>query len=260
MSPGDTTTHTGTVAVLDALGFKGIWKSWSPADVLHKLEDVLERTAWFTEVKPLSGKVDHLRQERRLCFLSDTIVVASSITPSPDVETTPSMQALYDPNALFDVSNAVAGLQRWMLKSSIGPPLAYRGAIAFGEFVIRGPFMIGPAVDEAAESEKWAEGALAWFCPSALRRFETSLQFPLFGSPRPGRDFPVKYWDVPLKGGKRFNTAVVRPYGTNDELLGNLATAFRLDTDHARVDVMVKYQNTRDFLLGSTDAAPSPPA
>lgn len=117
--------------------------------------------------------------------------------------------------------------------------------------------MIGPAVDEAAEGEKLAEGALVWFCPSALLQFESALRFPSPGSPRPGRDFPVKYpWGVPLKGGQRFHTAVVRPYGTNDELLANLAIAFRLDAERTRVDVMVKYQNTRDFLRGSTDAAP----
>lgn len=257
MSTGDSITHTGAVAVLDALGFKGIWRSWRPDDILRKLEDTVSRTTGFEDEQLLSGTVAHITQLRRIRFLSDTIVVASSITPSPDVETTPSMQAGYDLDALYDVSNAVAGLQRWMLKSSIGPPLAYRGAIAFGEFVIRGPFMIGPAVDEAAESEKFAEGALAWFCPSALRRFENSLRFPLSGSPHLGRDFPVKYpWDVPLKGGQRFKTAVVRPDGSNDELLANLATAFRLDAERTAVDVMVKYQNTQDFLLGSTDAAP----
>ena len=250
-------THTGAVAVLDALGFKGIWKSWSPVNVLHKLEDVLERTAWFPEEKLLSGQVDHLRQERRLCFLSDTIVVASSITPSPYVETTPSMQAGYDLDALFDVSNAVAGLQKWMLTSSIGPPLAYRGAIAFGEYLIRDPFIIGPAVDEAAEGEKLAEGALVWFCPSALRQFENALRFPAPGFPRPGRDFPVKHpWAVPLESGQRFNTAVVRPDGSNDELLVQLAAAFRIDAEPTRAEVIVKFENTRDFLIGSTDAAP----
>lgn len=257
MSDPDSIVSTGAVAVLDALGFKGIWKSWRPEDILRKLEDTVNRTDGFEAEQLLHGEVHRLKQVRRLRFLSDTIVIASSITANPEAEASPSMLAGYDRDALFDVCNAVAGLQRWMLRSALGPPLAYRGAIAFGEFLIRGSFLIGPAVDEAAEAEKLAEGALVWFCPSALKRLTNSLGFDLPGAARPGRDFPVKLpWAVPLKGGHRFETAVVRPDGSNDELLGNLNAAFRLDAENTRVDVIVKYQNTREFLLGSTDAAP----
>jgi hypothetical protein len=41
--------------------------------------------------------------------------------------------------------------------------------VAFGDFLIEEPFILGPAVDEAAEAERVPEGAFVWLCPSPLK-------------------------------------------------------------------------------------------
>jgi len=130
------------------------------------------------------------------------------------------------------------------------PTLVYRGCIAFGEFEIREQFLIGPAIDEAAEAEKLADGALIWLCPSATRIVETiSPSKPLNRSLRVVRDYPV-----PLKEGRSYRTHVVNPLldcADPDALARRILDFFRLD----RLDIAVKRQNTANFLRCAGDQA-----
>jgi hypothetical protein len=49
------------------------------------------------------------------------------------------------------------------------PPFLFRGCLAAGLMNIDGDFLIGPAIDEAAELFEKAEGPFFWMAPSALR-------------------------------------------------------------------------------------------
>ena len=52
------------------------------------------------------------------------------------------------------------------------PPLAFRGAVSFGQFVFEDDFVCGPAVDDAASAFEVAEGAITWLTPAALRHWK----------------------------------------------------------------------------------------
>ncbi|MEP7364575.1 MAG: hypothetical protein ABI972_15065 [Acidobacteriota bacterium] len=47
-------------------------------------------------------------------------------------------------------------------------PLLYRGCLAVGSMKIDGDFLIGPAIDEAAEYFELSDGPFFWLAPSAL--------------------------------------------------------------------------------------------
>ena len=66
-------------------------------------------------------------------------------------------------------------ISRTVLALQEAPALAYRGCIAFGEFDMEEGFVIGGAVDEAAEHMEKAEGAFIWCAPSALDWIEAAL-------------------------------------------------------------------------------------
>jgi hypothetical protein len=110
--------------------------------------------------------------------------------------------------------------------------------------------VIGPAIDEAAEAEKLADGALIWLCPSALKIVEGILPSnPLNNDLRVVRDYPV-----PLKTGRCYRTHVVNPLlecPDPDTLAQRMLDFFRLD----RLDIAVKQQNTANFLRHARDDA-----
>lgn len=249
--------HTGAVAVLDALGFKGIWKWWDgPEPVVQKLLATKQTTAHFiAETLIAPGPVaDQVNQERRLVFLSDTIVVASAIEPKPGTDPTDTQSRGYRYLAMLDVCRVVAALQYWFLTSAGEPPMAWRGAIAWGEFAIEDSFLVGPASDEAAEAERLAEAALVWFCPSARDQLEADTARPLGPGFNPERDLPVeRSWRLALKEQRVVETAVVRPYGDTDGLLHGLERAFFERRPSQPADVVAKFSNTRDFLLRTAE-------
>jgi len=222
----------GAVALLDALGFKGIWRSADPVAVLEKLQ-ALKKRLEKARVRP-DEPSDATGFRSWVLFLSDTLVIASTARcrpPRADDEMLPLWFVC------LGVADAVA------VAAESDPILVYRGSIAFGEFEIREQFLIGPAIDEAAEAEKLADGALIWLCPSAARMMERiSPTNSLNSDLRVVRDYPV-----PLKEGRHYQTHVVNPLldrADPDALAQRILDFFRLD----RLDVVVKRQNTANFL------------
>lgn len=216
--------NTGAVALIDALGFRGIWGR-------HKADDVL------TELKTMKdwmeGRVKNQFSSQpwmqcQVAFLSDTIAVSMALdesTKDRDV-----LSVLY----LCDIISWV--LDR-MLRSSI--PLAYRGAIAIGSYEVSPHFLIGQAVDEAAGAHNLAQGALIWLTPAARDHVAHWLQ------PQPHNTHLVKF-DVPLKNGDAFNTYTVSPLEqARDANDANMLTQRLLATFlGSNMDVAVKRQNT----------------
>jgi hypothetical protein len=235
------TMQLGAVAFLDVLGFKGIWDRLGvdPAAVLEKLQ-ALKRRLEPVPVRP-DEPSDSTGFKSWVSFLSDTLVIASTAKYSkarPEDEMFPLWFVC------LGAADAVAAA------AENDPTLVYRGSIAFGEFAIREQFLIGPAIDEAAEAEKLADGALIWFCPSATRAVERiSPTNALNKDLRVVRDYPV-----PLKGGGCYRTQVVNPLldrADPDALAQRILDFFRLD----RLDVAVKQQNTANFLRCARDEA-----
>lgn len=223
----------GAVAFLDALGFKGIWKDKDPQQVLRKLA-AIEREAHRKLLPP--AVETHLS----LRFFSDTVIVCAKL---PDARL-PTELAEF--NCLMRVTAAAA---RIMSVAAVdpAPPLAFRGAISCGAFEVTEKFLIGPAVDEAAESEKLAQGALVWFCPTALqvlrRTTETFGNSDLYRLAIPA----VGPYPLPLKGGDVFETWVVNPLAmaeAGQPVVDGILAAMNA----SGLSVAIKRQNTSAFL------------
>lgn len=65
--------------------------------------------------------------------------------------------------------------------------------MAVGEYEVLPHFVIGPAIDEAADAHERAQGAIVWLMPSARARVAEWLH------PQPTNTHLVRF-DVPLKG------------------------------------------------------------
>jgi class 3 adenylate cyclase len=222
--------QNGAVALIDALGFRGIWSRHDPQDVLtslKQLKDVMEsRIAKQFATQPAF--------QCSVAFLSDTIAISMSFdNPQGKTEST-AMSVVY----LCDI---ISWILEHSLRSNI--PFAYRGAVAVGEYELSPHFLIGEAIDEAAEAHELAQGALIWLTPKARDMVADLLR------DRPSNTHLVRF-PVPLKGGDTFNTFTVSPLeqagGVEDAnaLTRNLLRTFV----GAKIDVAIKLQNTSRHL------------
>jgi hypothetical protein len=161
-------------------------------------------------------------------FLSDTIAVSMCLD-----ESTPHRLAM---SALF-LADVISWALEATLRSSV--PLAFRGAIAVGSYEVDPNFLIGQAIDDAAEAHQLAQGAIIWLTPVARDHVAQWLK------DQPTNTHLVKF-DVPLKSGGVFNTYTVSPLeqardlAHADQLTRTLLGTFA----GARMDIALKRQNT----------------
>jgi len=253
----------GVLAFLDALGFKGIWQRAEPTAVIDKFTHLLDQVRQ-ANLYPVAA--DGLNVHLQAMSLSDTVVIACSSEADP-AKFRESSQLVEEVASLIAVAHVTAGLLGGMVATR-PPPLAYRGTVALGEYYLDPEvnLLLGPAIDEAAEHEKLAEGAFVWLLPSAnalltdrarsassekslagalIRRLTTHL--PVVG------DYPV-----PLKGGVPLRTSVINPLGARRlgsdgsvQLLfdpGRVRRGFGQAFAGSRVEVQRKAQVTTQFL------------
>jgi hypothetical protein len=179
--------NLGAVALLDVLGFKGIWQHHDAGKVLQQMARLRESGQSLRGARKTGSLLvdDGLRHEVK--FISDTIVVAAMLSRKDIPE-----RGIY--RAMMSVVLIVGDIVRRAIEGS--PALAFRGCLAAGLLRISGNFIIGPAVDEAAEWYECAEGAFFWLAPSAMcvnNRYETT-----YYNERINPWVMVPY-DVPLK-------------------------------------------------------------
>jgi|GEM_PF-5435524 len=272
---------TGAVAILDILGFKGIWRRFDAETVMSRLEDLRQsfendehkdlRTAVanFTRSEEGSSNIQIPDEDEVLpCtvrFLSDSVFVASALTLrtvdlNVDLETDlQELHTFFDALCLARVAKSVVKIVQHGLSAS--PAFAYRGCISFGEYEDRDKFIVGPAVDEAAELERLAEGAIVWLGPSAHAVLEQINE----GSSKPHvsamsvfiqrfflNDVFVPF-AVPLKGSPDFNTLAVSPLsGLSIEEAEAFESDFMSTFDQpgspTNLSILIKKDITRRFL------------
>jgi len=191
----------GALALFDALGFKGIWRREDPRRVVDKLRGLKEHTEGDLDER-FGGKkyreglhrsqTNALKQVRSV-FLSDTIALTTVHKSAGWVSRTVGAAearrrgitreegrageamvrrtvGLVVPFLTLDVTATAAGaVVAAALRTK--PFLAFRGALSFGKFDIdsEGRFLVGPAIDDAAEHHELAQGAFLWLTPAALK-------------------------------------------------------------------------------------------
>jgi hypothetical protein len=219
----------GAVAILDALGFKGIWKTPHPSWIVESLSKARNAARRRAKFENTFGS-----QRMNVATFSDTIV----ITTQPEE---PSGRPL------FALTHAAAGV----CASKGRVPLAFRGCITVGKVLVSEDVFIGDAMDEAAQWYEAANASLVWLTPAAAAKHGIVSE----------TDLEVMPWEVPLKGGVTLETLVVNPFSVVahasdeyqddtidqrlDELEARLLARLRLS---AQIDVVAKRQNTMRFL------------
>lgn len=158
----------GAFALLDCLGFKGIWNGNTDA---AEIIEFMNRTKIESEQWPVfSLWRSNFRDKLRLsiAFVSDTVAISAA--PASDFEVEPWAQGL--------LVQVVSHLCLEVIKrfATMGPkPLLCRGCIVYGKHLVHESFFLGPAVDEAAELFETSQGAFVWLTPSATALYERAL-------------------------------------------------------------------------------------
>lgn len=240
--------QTGTLAMFDALGFKRIWSradvKADPQCVIQKLINSERSARNFIEKSfgSTDGAIAHSGNQLgglKVLFLSDTIVVGV-FSKSREQLAAAEVPYSVEWNMLTACSYASA-IQRSAALSP--PPLAYRGCVTYGQFDVQENFLIGPAIDEAAESMDKAQGAFTWLTSSALARLDhVKSELASLAS------HSLVPYRVPLKGGDAFETFTVCPFDWAGlpAGYGSVSSAI-LDTFVGSLDVDIKRQNTARF-------------
>ncbi len=229
----------GAIVFLDALGFKGIWSREDPIFVLQQLKSLrrkglsLRGRARHGVLLNDAGLLHHIR------CVSDTIMVAVTLTQSNFPE-----RGLY--RAMLSASLIASNLIDDAIHGC--PPLLFRGCLAAGLMRVDSHFVIGPAVDEAAELFELSEGPFFWMAPSAMKINDTYCETFL---DRIEPTLMIRY-PVPLKDGTAPATLVFNHFGLTRPAASWSTTRQRIleafGHKHVRSDIERKRQNVAAFL------------
>jgi hypothetical protein len=214
---------SGAVAMIDALGFRGIWDRWPAAEVFSNMHALKRRVE--NDLREIGTQPD---MQFEATFLSDTIVLGLSLPG-----TIPNHIAL---SAIY-VGDIVSRILNYSARSST--PLAYRGSITCGEYEIDANFIMGRAVDDAATCYDSADAAIVWLAPSASNLVGKWLHG------QPHNTHFVKH-AVPLKGGASLHTYTVSPLvqAVDENDAEVISTILLASFRGSSLDIAIKRQNT----------------
>lgn len=219
----------GAVAILDALGFRGVWRRRDLGVLRESLRNLSDLVV--DDVAALVSRIGVTKPAIDLRFLSDTVVftVAHDLPFSGDLSVDDS-GAIGRMPAVGPFSVEVAAafcslLQARALLAEV--PLAYRGAIGFGEFLVDDNFLIGPAIDEVAAGHQVANAAVVFLLPSAAAELGPSLCGQ--GDPWLLRRVLLPRYPLPVRYFRRRAVPVVNPialHGLPDGSMERLLESF----------------------------------
>jgi hypothetical protein len=154
----------GALVLVDCLGFRGIWNRVEPQQLIGRLQ-AMETEATKRVIPGYSSTMLSFGPVRfHLRLLSDTVALSVQYEPRP-----PDVPNQAQQNLLVSIAcESASVLATLFIDHDI--PLPLRGCISFGHHLCEGNFLIGPAVDEAAEYMNEPEGAFIWVLPGAAER------------------------------------------------------------------------------------------
>lgn len=255
---------SGAFALIDCLGFKGIWRRLPNGDtspLISKLQEI--QTLVDDLVKSKKEPFDLDNMNIVVSLLSDTVAI--SITTDEENPIVQGATVAFASSCIIEVLSLFLDTE---------PHLVMRGCIGYGKHIASGSFIAGPAVDEAAEHMGIAEGAFVWLLPSAQRVYELNLNEyyshckaeygkgkTLFEGIAALDEFEehfhllrpwcsvIRDYPMPIKGGGTLNVFMLNPYvrltvDDQEHIQDRTLTVMADD----RLDVWLKRQNTMTFL------------
>ena len=157
--------NEGAFALLDCLGFKGIWNRGVTPEAVVAFMKESKAHAESTVKRWMAGFVEESSPQLCIAFVSDSIAIGASTSQKPPLA---DWQKGY--LILLVIAMCIELMQRFS-----GPqapiPLVFRGSITFGPHLVHDAFFLGPAVDEAASLAQVGQGAFVWLTPDAHRNY-----------------------------------------------------------------------------------------
>jgi len=269
----------GAFALLDCLGFKGIWQKTDATTIIKNFK-AIQDTVQSTVDKSSPFAVLQAEKEIRVQvgFLSDTVALSLQFADDNDGE----------PGYLIENAiRAVAHIIRLYVMDD--PPFGLRGCVTYGAHICEGNFLIGPAVDDAAVHMEQPQGAFVWLLPNVRdllqtfqsRRLSTladtsdelimkillevfqddpdfkdrhigtgSIQLARNAFKRLIQTPHTVFYPMPIKSGGTFNAEIVNPFmvkKTVDEVQTLMKRFLTVDKG-TTIDTWQKNQNTIGFL------------
>jgi hypothetical protein len=240
---------TGAFALIDCLGFKGIWKGGEHDALMSKLQSISKRAEIAAKKRAFPNGIpvgipseNELRLEVKL--LSDTVAISVCRGHNDD--------KLIE---LTTITNIVQEIIALYLEEP--PYLVLRGCITYGKHTTSENFLVGPAIDEAAEYMNSAEGAFIWFLPAAT---DIIQPFCDIHSKVPQDEksklistaleaFFPKY-PIPIKNSHYLNARAVNPFYKKSAEDSDLMESSYKDAMKVgeNMSIWMKRQNTLEFL------------
>ena len=267
----------GAFALIDCLGFKGIWKRTDQALLLKKLKSIMQRI----HPQIMAGLPFHLLRRTFIItpsLLSDSVAISLRYEDNISADDTDEQKAKKKRVKRREKSYLV-----WLLCASTikvldlylkgEPSLVLRGCITYGQYehdiTETGSFIVGPAVDDAANYSEISQGSFVWLHPEAAALYRSAVRYQqetikmlydkgdnpelLEGSKKSLREpLMVDSYDMPLKeeGGGPLRCAVINPFAFHETEEERQAVfyAYEKAMSGNKLDVMLKRQHTQDFL------------
>lgn len=237
----------GAFAIIDCLGFKGVWNKYeNELDQLIKQLSAISRNAEqsvLDHIYPPGVPADDIQYDVKVRVLSDTVAISYTSISGINI---PKYQ-------LVSMTNAIKHIMDSFIKEL--PHLPFRGCITYGQHVIEENFLVGPAVNEAAEYHEKAQGSFVWLLPSASavvdEFFESmSIQSGEYGKVMRQRlNLICPEYPVPMKDGQHLTTRVVSPlYQKQDAEIDELIELYSKAMSGGNLDVWIKREQTLKFL------------
>jgi hypothetical protein len=255
--------RSGAVVILDALGTKGIWNRSEAGIIIGKWQSVTED--FKTSLDDLNVLIKHLNSEIQMNWVKvvnpDNPVIGECIIKLFSDTIIITLEGDSEYICLYFLANFLRGpFCRAILRE-----IYFRGVISYGKYFQTESFILGPAIDEAAEWHSFANWIGISAAPSAnfilSYMFEEALEkkalgdnslFEIMGEEK----FYVRY-NIPLKNGEYNGWALNWPTvmetwkKKDDKAAKDLNSKISLLKSFAgrSVDInsISKYKNTIDF-------------
>lgn len=269
----------GAFALIDCLGFKGIWERYDAETVIAKLLNI--EKSLDEEIALPTTKLEVIKRgfvKPQIKLLSDTVAISLKVEEnSLEIENP-------DPTLVGTMCILLTKILTYFAENE--PHLLMRGCVTFGEHIAEKNFLIGRAVDEAAEYMDLANGAFVWLTPSADEKYkqyeqlfidqfdraveltasqlntddeaQVNLYKQALSSTKQAGFPPVALVDykMPIKNGERLICTVINPLSQiiNAEDRKNIIKIYLKEMSSQKLDVIIKRQNTMAFLQSADDA------
>jgi hypothetical protein len=192
----------GSVAFLDLLGFKGLWKKENPSTLIDKIIKIQgysdsKLQEWNETVKVFNNMLKF-----KIFYFSDTFIITveeNSKNTSDGDKTSSSDETVGIDSVRFNMV-----LTGNLFNEALKHGLLLRGAISYGDFyhISDRNMILGPAVDEVADWYETSDWAGIHLTPSGLYRysFENYDYYDELEGNEPLCDSVAVAYPIPLKG------------------------------------------------------------